>query len=265
MCFQHNELRTILVVLIFVFLFVLGCFLVARFALNWYVLLMFDVVSAHFRYPLLIILFNIRSSASDITTNLYSKGIFFALAFTVGAVFLSLVQIRQHRKNFLHPPSQRHLIWILGKLLLLISEQYRLCWYGWNIIRKRYMWCCRLFVFRNGSSVCRVCALNTCFSRHRLTFLHVHRLLSMLLWGVTGDVTLFDFNYILSCVMACSCVHGWCSGHGYLPILDFVDEISGRSQWCGGFLIEKTPTSIPMAFSFLFSTKNGWFEFSLVS
>ena len=53
-------------------------------------------------------------SAQSLRNNMYDSGLIVAIVFTVAAVALSLVQLRQHQKHFKHPPSQRHLMWILG-------------------------------------------------------------------------------------------------------------------------------------------------------
>ena len=45
--------------------------------------------------------------------HLYTNGVIVAGVFAGMAVFLSLIQVAQHKRQYLHPPSQRHLIYIL--------------------------------------------------------------------------------------------------------------------------------------------------------
>jgi hypothetical protein len=87
-CVIHNELRVLGFVL-FVALLILVCaVLISHYALN---LNDMDIVQNH----------------------LYTTGVIVAAAFTAMACFVSTISVVQHKRQYLHPPSQKHLIRIL--------------------------------------------------------------------------------------------------------------------------------------------------------
>ena len=99
-CIIHNELRVALFALGCIVLFLLTCFIV--------------VISA----------FGTAEAASGFRKYLYSEGLIVYSAFVAGALFLSFILMRQHWHNWVHPPSQRHLIWILGMVPAYACASY---------------------------------------------------------------------------------------------------------------------------------------------